>query len=634
MARDSNSDYTVVDVQWRSAKLTLQIVKVPEEKIPAKLATLDAVSGISKIEFYHFLIGKCLIDQERVSRHIAITSSTPETDAKLVEEVALLVIQVNPLLNPGLMAISEEGAVVLLADDESSTRLLVDNPLWNQSMDDLMSDFQEFMEDSSLISSGYGVEKVLWEEVGLEVPILKLDGSEEQLSEFFAKRSKFSAVVGYKAYVIQNAIIDFHNTVLQLEQLGVSQEMSTTEMSDKLFALVLDVNPSLSLDAISESFVEVKRGPAPPKPTRRSRVDPNNPPTTLDATASAAMPAGKKTTVRDFASVPTEELRSLATRIQERVVGQQEAVQALCETLQVAGAGLRDPEKPLGSFLLTGETGVGKTLLAKVLSEKLVGSAQTIVRIDCSEYSHSHEISKLIGAPAGYLGHDAGGQLTNKIIQTPFSVVLFDEIEKAHSKLYDILLQILDEGRLTDGKGATADFSDCVILLTSNIGVRDVSKIGKTVGFGDAALMTHGKKTAAITGALKRHFKPEFLNRLDGVLTFNALSKEDGKKIVHLSFKEVCGYLESKNVRLEPSDALVNHLLDVGFSPEYGARALKRQVESLVIRPLAIKMLAEKALDNCKVLADFVDDTVVFSFEPLKKPKVKRVEVSTSEIFR
>jgi len=636
MAGDNNSDYAVVDVQWRTAKMTLQIIKIPEDKLAGKLATLDATAGLSKIEYLSFLVGKCVVDQERITRYINSASPEPEMDLKLQEEVCQLIIRVNPALDPRLLALSDEGNVVMLSPDEPSTRLLVDNPSWDISLEDLMADFHEFfIIDDDEPQSKFSIEQKVWEEAGVTVPIYKLEDTDDDLATFFADRSTFTELIGYKGYVIQNAIVGFHDTILRLEHVGIAHEMSSVELTDKLFGLVVDVNPFMAIDAITERrVVTIKKAPIPQAPTRRNRADSKPPAGTKGATADAPAAETKNKNARTFSSVTPAELLVLGDKLNEKVIGQGPAVAALCETLQVAGAGLRDPEKPLGTFLLTGETGVGKTFLAKVLSEVLVGSATSIVRVDCSEYGHAHEVSKLIGSPPGYIGHDAGGQLTNKVIQTPFSVVLFDEIEKAHSKLYDILLQILDEGRLTDGKGVTVDFSDCVVLMTSNIGVRDVSKISKTVGFGDVTSITQDKRSGAIGAALRRHFKPEFLNRLDGILTFNALDKDDSRRIAALTFSEVGHYLDERNVTLVPSEALVDHVLDTGFSREYGARALKRTIESTVIKPLAIKMLSEKVVENCKVHADYVDGKVTFELEKVKPLKPKKIEVSTSEIFR
>lgn len=637
MKNDGNSGYDVVTVFWKSANFNLLIVKYPENKAAAKFKSLGAVRTISKLEYYNFVLASCLVDMDRVTAYLAKTNpnlvSTNGTN--LVDELVEHVIEINPSFNPNLLVVDKDGFIVPSSKTETSTTLLTKNPSWGMSWEDLLDDIdQKFLEGMGIPTDDApdNVEMCLWEEAGLEVPILKLDNSLKALKTYFSARNKFLNEMGYKAYVAQNSIYEFTALTFKLEELGFTQEMSPIVLLDALFNLVVEVNPHLSVENSNPAVVTISSS-STNKPTRRNKKTIKPGKSGASAAAGTELDTEARTS-KDFTSVTPKELLSLERRVNAKVIGQRPSVKAICETIQVAGAGLRSTEKPLATFLLTGETGTGKTYLAKVLAKELAGETSNIIRVDCSEYGHAHEVSKLIGAPPGYVGHDTGGFLTNKVSKNPFSVVLFDEVEKAHSKLFDILLQILDEGRLTDGKGVTVDFSDCVVLLTSNIGTSNVSKIKKTVGFGDVGKITHSRKKAAIKEAITKKFKPEFINRLDGILTFNSLGERECRTILNLTFKEVSGYLKERGVRLSPSKEAKDLLIRKGFSAEYGARALKRTLESLVIKPLALRLLKEGALKNCEVVVNSKDDEM--SFEIIKDPEKpeSKVEVEVTEIFR
>jgi ATP-dependent Clp protease ATP-binding subunit ClpB len=293
------------------------------------------------------------------------------------------------------------------------------------------------------------------------------------------------------------------------------------------------------------------------------------------------------------------EVRKLLTmeeRLRERVVGQDEAVSLVARAVRRARAGLADPNRPIGSFLFMGPTGVGKTELARALAEFLFDSEKAMVRIDMSEYMEKHSVSRLIGAPPGYVGYDEGGQLTEAVRRRPYSVILFDEIEKAHPEVFNALLQILEDGRLTDGKGRVVDFKNTLIVMTSNLAGALIQ------GFesGDRQVLK-----ARVEQDLKRHFKPEFLNRIDEVVIFRGLTRDDLAKVVDIQSRRVARLLEPRGWTLELTPALKSHLAEIGYDPEYGARPLKRTMQRLVLDPLAQRVLEGAFEPGARLEADW-----------------------------
>ena len=279
----------------------------------------------------------------------------------------------------------------------------------------------------------------------------------------------------------------------------------------------------------------------------------------------------------------TERLLKLEDILHERVIGQEQAIKSICTAIRRARAGLKDPNRPIGSFLFLGPTGVGKTELSKALAEAEFGDENQTVRIDMSEYMEKHSVSRLIGSPPGYVGYDEGGQLTEKVRRHPYSVVLFDEIEKAHPDVFNILLQILDEGRLTDSKGRTVDFKNTILIMTSNAGAKTIRK-QKTLGFGtqneeEKEKNEYEKMKENIMVELKKQFRPEFLNRIDDIIVFHSLNKDDISKIVKLMCKTLIKRLEEMTIKLEMDEDAINLIAKSGFDLEYGARPLKRSIQ-------------------------------------------------------
>ncbi len=299
-------------------------------------------------------------------------------------------------------------------------------------------------------------------------------------------------------------------------------------------------------------------------------------------------------------------LLHMEERLRRRVVGQDDAIRAVSNAVRRARAGLKDPNRPIGSFLFLGPTGVGKTELARALAEFLFDDERAMVRLDMSEYMEKHSVSRMIGAPPGYVGHEEGGQLTEAVRRRPYSVVLLDEIEKAHPDVFNVLLQILDDGRLTDGKGRTVDFRNTVIIMTSNIGSHIIQEMAER---------ERERMVAAVNEELRRHFRPEFLNRVDEILIFHKLGMEHMKRIVEIQLERLNQLLAQRRITLEASEAAKELLAREGYDPDFGARPLKRTLQRLVQDPLAEKILAGEVADGDHVVLSVEDGTLVIRAE-------------------
>jgi ATP-dependent Clp protease ATP-binding subunit ClpB len=287
-----------------------------------------------------------------------------------------------------------------------------------------------------------------------------------------------------------------------------------------------------------------------------------------------------------------ERLLKMEERLSERVIGQEEGIRLVSDAVRRARAGLKEPERPIGSFIFLGPTGVGKTELARSLAELLFDDEQAMVRIDMSEYMEKHAVSRLIGAPPGYVGYDEGGQLTEAVRRRPYSVVLFDEIEKAHADVFNVLLQVLDDGRITDSQGRTVDFKNTVVIMTSNLGSELFGQEG----------VSHEENTEAVLMALRRHFRPEFVNRIDDIVVFHALDRSHIRRIVDVQLRRLAKRLVEKRITLDLDDAARDLLAEKGFDPAYGARPLKRVIQRLVLDPLAREILAGKVQEGDHVI--------------------------------
>jgi ATP-dependent Clp protease ATP-binding subunit ClpC len=359
----------------------------------------------------------------------------------------------------------------------------------------------------------------------------------------------------YRRLVVRQCIVEPEDLLERVLRRFPDEEMAAEGL---LYQICIDVNPRLEIHSVTLS-------------------------TSKDsATAAAETQTDAAQKLRDCAP-------KLEQKILKEVFGQDQAVRTLCTAVRKAACGLADPDRPIGSYLLVGRTGCGKTELAKALARHL-HDPQQLVRIDCSEFALPHETAKLIGSPPGYVGHNEGGMLTEALRANPHAVVLFDEIEKGHQKLHHMLLQILDDGRLTDSKGQTVSFQHAVILLTSNVGTEDYRQAATRLGFGDSAI--DGKHFRDLTQiALEREFRPEMLNRLDGILTFHSLDEQCCSRIAAAQLHRLKQRIDRIDVALKWTPAVAKHLARLGFSEEYGAREVRRTVARLVEEPLSQEIM-------------------------------------------
>lgn len=315
----------------------------------------------------------------------------------------------------------------------------------------------------------------------------------------------------------------------------------------------------------------------------------------------------------------SERLLNLEEILHERVIGQNQAVEAVSRAVRRARVGLKDPKKPVGTFIFVGPTGVGKTYLAKALAEALFGDEDAMIRIDMSEYMEKHSVSKLIGSPPGYVGYDEGGQLTELVRRKPYSVVLFDEIEKAHPDVFNALLQILDDGRLTDSKGRTVDFKNTVIIMTSNVGATTLKK-QNVLGFSsgkDEGKEEYEKIKENITEELKRTFRPEFLNRVDEIIMFHPLNEENVSEIVDIMIKDLEKRLKKMDISINVSEDTKKYISKKGFDPVYGARPLERTITKMIEDQLAEEILKGNVSRDDNIIIDCKEDKLLFNKEPV-----------------
>jgi ATP-dependent Clp protease ATP-binding subunit ClpC len=332
--------------------------------------------------------------------------------------------------------------------------------------------------------------------------------------------------------------------------------------------------------------------------------------------------------VSQMMETEAEKLLQMEERLHERMIGQHEAIKAVSDAIRRARSGLKDPKRPIGSFIFIGPSGVGKTELAKALAEFMFDDEDALVRIDMSEYREQHTASRLFGAPPGYVGYEEGGQLTEAVRRRPYRVILFDEIEKAHPEVWNSLLQILDDGRLTDGQGRTVDFRNTVLIMTSNLGTEFVRKAG-SLGFLQASededvRQSHEK----IEKALKQTFRPEFLNRIDEIITFSPLSVEDMVKIVDLQMKDIRERLLERGLQVELAAAARRWLAEQGYDPNFGARPLKRALQKFVESPLSVRLLEGEFAEGDTVSVDVAEngEEIQFALKKRSGAKAKKSE--------
>jgi ATP-dependent Clp protease ATP-binding subunit ClpC len=335
--------------------------------------------------------------------------------------------------------------------------------------------------------------------------------------------------------------------------------------------------------------------------------------------------------VKQMATEEKERLLQMEDALHRRVVGQHEAIETISKAVRRARAGLKDPKRPIGTFIFLGPTGVGKTELAKALAEFMFGSEDALIKLDMSEFMERHNVSRLVGSPPGYIGYEEGGQLTEAVRRRPYSVILFDEIEKAHPEAFNMLLQIMEDGHLSDAKGKRVDFRNAILILTSNVGA-DLINRETSLGFsvlGDEVRTeaeNYAKMKDKVMSELKRTFRPEFLNRVDGTMVFHALTREEIKQIVDLELDKVRERLVEQRVTLEATDAAKGYLADEGYDPHFGARPLRRVIQNKVEDVLSEGILAGEFQSRDTVLVDYKDGRITLEVSDRPEPEEEIAE--------
>lgn len=602
---------------WKAGGFKVSIIKVPEEIINDKLAVLsDGTGTLTYSQYDQFLAHTCLADADKVYKFLnTIDENNVEELLEAALELRTLILEVNPLLNPEILVINSENVIKLPAqsDKPGETRLLIENPRWDRPDADIGGSGDEGLE--SVINSmgcGWGAVPigiggdngnfvtVMFDDGANQVPLVIRVFSAEDIPTIFKDRCEFSSEEQYRLYIVTKCLVDIVSHFHRFDDSGLTKKYGSEKLTENVYNVILQYNSFLAFEEIDLS--KVKKVVLRNQDTEKKK---NN--------AFSKRPEEQEgTEVLDFNDLTEEHVVSLPERIKSWVVGQDEAVDRVCEAIETAYCGMKEKNTPIGVFMFTGSSGVGKTWCAKMFAKELCGSEFSMLRLDCSEYGQRHEVSKLIGAPAGYVGYDDGGQLINAMLKSGFRVLLLDEIEKANAAFFDLFLQVFDEGRLTSGKGETISFGQVLIIMTSNIGVKEVSNIGTRVGFGEVASITKDKQEKAIREALKVKFKPEFLNRVDSIITFNDLQEEACKQIIRLEFDKVNKWLLDKNVMVSYTDEAVKHIYERGFNRQFGARPLARLMRSEIMKPVS-KLLLKEKVSNKTVIVDYKKDEFTFT---------------------
>ena len=627
-----NTNYGVHSEILKTIDYKILVLTLPENEIEDVLTQFVKDRGkISKSLYDDFLIAHCIANLNQFMAHIQAISVTSPGSIDLValrQEITDLILKYNPLFEPSNIVINSNKVLKLKTDKDTDTIRLDENVYWNKSYydenghhvssnkknntsDNPMSKAQPKQPSIDNVKNIHSLEwtptKVFWERLNIYINIKKF--SIEDVDHLLVQRY-FHNNISFCTYIVQECIIDVEEIYEQIDGMGVN--VDPNKIIRELFQLCVNVNEAISY----------KRAKDLQQAMNLSTDEDDEPvvssPTQKMYTSKDYTPKKNKKTKASFKQVPKEDLLKLGHNMKVALVGQDDAVDKLSEAIKRASVGLKDPIKPIGSFLFAGRTGCGKTLASKVLADELIRSKKNRIVIDCSEYSSDHEYAKLIGAPAGYIGHDNGGILTNAIAENPFSVVVFDEIEKASSKVYDLMLQIFDEGRLTDGKGQAVSFKDAVIIMTSNIGVKEVDEVSKTIGFGDVAVVTETKKNKALDSALKKRFKPEFLNRIDAVVHFKDLNEEDYMRIIDIELYKLSEYLkandtEYKNITLNFDEKVRKYIFDNGVNDQYGARPIRRAIEKLVANEISGVLLENNHSPYAEINVTVEDEKVIIS---------------------
>lgn len=616
-----SENYKAIKIYLETAQYNLLIFQIPEDELDDKLTYFTREKGLIAKSLYHdFLIATFVSNINQFLQHLQQKGTDKEQFNDIRSEVVDKILEINPKLIPSNLIINTNHVLKLKSDPKKDNeRLLIKNDFWKK---DTYKDGEISLDksgtkklDKSAIKNVKDLEFILvqkfWRRIGQYVNIKQFEPGSELV--ILANRN-FGARTSFEQYVITICVEEIEDLFMRLDKIGLPNRVPSPILIHELYEICRKANPFLDFDVYKDTVGE-------DIPDELENVDPfeafqtaaqNNP----DEVLSDAL---KKKKIKLFRDVDKQRLLNLGPNMKKKIMGQDKPIDDLVDAIQRASVGLKDPEQPIGSFIFTGFTGVGKTYSAKILAEELIGSRHGIVIVDCSEYAADHEYAKLIGSPSGYIGHENGGYLTNAVKKNPFSVILFDEVEKANDRVHQLMLQIMDEARLTDGRGQQVSFRDTIVIMTSNLGVKEIQSVTKTIGFGDAAKLTKDKRVNAIKAALKKKFKPEFLNRVTCMVDFDILTKKDYMKIIKLELEKLKRNLKLNRTEYSKLDVtfdktLHSHIYTTGIDEKFGARPLKRAIEKEVSTPLAKKLLKDNVdCSNTKVTVSAKNGKVVIA---------------------
>jgi len=611
-----SNNYDVFKMYLKITDFQCLILKLPEEELNDKLTILSAQNGnISKSFYEDFVVSNVVANVNQLIYHIRQKLVSPQTLIQIRIELINCIIDINPLLDPKNLVINKNFVVKIKENDilKEGEKLLIDNSNWkDKDFENIVKEYEdEFYkylnneEDqidtkvTEIEDLEYKINKQWWPLLTQYISIKEFEDSD---TEFILSKKYFHNKDTFHTYIVSISIVDFESLFAKLDDMGVPHRISSQQIMEELYNLCILANKNLTFENAQRLLNNNFDGHSSPK--RKSLGDNKK---------------NKRGQVQKklFKDVNKTTLLSLEKDIKEKLIGQDNAVKQVVDSIQRARVGLQDPEKPIGSFLFSGSTGCGKTEFTKVLTEKLINDKRHRIVIDCSEFTSDHEYSKLIGAPSGYVGYESGGLLTNAVKKYPFSVIVFDEVEKASTKVHELMLQILDSGRLTDGKGEAVKFNNTIIIMTSNIGVSEVKNIEKTIGFGDVAFLTETKKNNAISKGVEKKFKPEFLNRIDSIIYFKSLTRKDYNKIIQLELEHLNDNLnendtEYNKLMLNFNKNLYDFIYKKGVNKKFGARPLKRAISKYISTPLAQKLLMEESSTESDIKISTINNKIVF----------------------
>lgn len=631
MSKDS---YEIYPVKLETVEnFEVLVLTLPENELNDKLTYLTREKGKISRSFYEdFVIANCVgnINQllSFINQNLAESPDLITIRSELMEKI----LELNPPLVPENLVINKNFVVKVKTTKKPriDEKLLIENNNWNTSYYEDMNNLKQALTEKPEVGKDkagakknlkkkvsdktkdiedlkFEEKQVWWRRIGQYVKIKRF---REDDAVNILKKRYFHSPTSFNTFIVSVCVVDFEDLFLLLDNMGIPTRVAPPILMNELYELCKSINGFLTYENAQDLADETEDTPKKEgdgKPYRTTTAGPMN-----------QYASNKKQ--KKFKDVPKEDLLKLADNMKVFLIGQDEAIDTLVDAIQRASVGLKDPIRPIGSFLFAGRTGVGKTLATKVLADELIKGRDNLVTIDCSEYSSDHEYAKLIGAPSGYIGHEQGGVLTNAMMKNPFAVVVFDEVEKASSKVHELMLQILEEGRLTDGKGQKVGFKDAIIIMTSNVGAGEIEAIGKTIGFGDANKITERKKDTALNEALKKKFKPEFMNRIDAVVNFRTLAKKDYMRIIDIELFKLNDNLKHnetdyKGLALEFNKSVGNYIYKQGINEEFGARPLKRCIETEIATPLARKILKEDLNIEAVIKVAFKRSKVVFEIK-------------------